>query len=194
MRTISTTTSLLVTIAMLIGCARHLHENRLIFSLLDGTDISIFYGKEKFAAHSPKAGLRTMLQADDTLADELKKSEEILPFHSGNSTANGSPFLTAIIRIRSAPDSPDGRCGAGHEDYVLLIGIDGNTARLNDQMLIQSCLKDISLVSDKGSSPKDAVFPSSAPYIASFQSSSAPGFEIEDHRIRIVDGKLQITD
>lgn len=43
-----------------------------------------------------------------------------------------------------------GYCGAGYEDYLLLVEIRGKKLTLKDQFLLQSCLKSISMFIDQG--------------------------------------------
>jgi len=44
-----------------------------------------------------------------------------------------------------------GYCGAGHEFYLLLMEAGHNKIMLHDQLLLQSCLKSISMFVDHGS-------------------------------------------
>jgi hypothetical protein len=69
--------------------------------------------------------------------------------------ANGSGQKTQLFIILSRePSRPgatgQGYCGAGFEDYLLLVEILKRELVLRDQLLLQSCLKSISLFIDQG--------------------------------------------
>jgi hypothetical protein len=49
-----------------------------------------------------------------------------------------------------------GYCGAGYEDYLLLLEISANKIVLRDQFLLQSCLKSISMLIEHGDDLDDA--------------------------------------
>ena len=69
--------------------------------------------------------------------------------------ANESDQKTQLFIILSRePSRPgamgQGYCGAGYEDYLLLVEMLNRELVLRDQLLLQSCLKSISLFLDQG--------------------------------------------
>jgi hypothetical protein len=69
------------------------------------------------------------------------------------SSESGSKEQLFIVLTRE-PSRPGamghGYCGAGYEDYLLLIEVLGRKLLLRDQFLVQSCLKSISMFIDQG--------------------------------------------
>jgi len=60
-------------------------------------------------------------------------------------------LFTVLTREPSRPGAMgQGYCGAGYEDYLLLVEIRGKKLTLKDQFLLQSCLKSISMFIDQG--------------------------------------------
>lgn len=75
---------------------------------------------------------------------------------SDNSDQNG-PLFIVLSREPSRPNSTGrGYCGAGYEEYLLLIEISRAKIELRDQLLLQSCLKSISMLIDHGDDLDDA--------------------------------------
>lgn len=65
-----------------------------------------------------------------------------------------NPEAQLYIVLTREPSRPSamgqGYCGAGYEDYLLLVEILGHKLTLRDQFLLQSCLKSISMFIDHG--------------------------------------------
>jgi hypothetical protein len=68
-------------------------------------------------------------------------------------SANGPKDQLFIVMVRE-PSRPKsigrGYCGAGYEDYLLLVEVLEKKLLLRDQLLLQSCLKSISIFIDQG--------------------------------------------
>lgn len=62
-----------------------------------------------------------------------------------------------IARYPSQRKNPMGRCGAGHEDFLLLFSFDKRQFRLQDKFLLQSCLQTLALASDGEDDPINIV-------------------------------------
>jgi hypothetical protein len=72
------------------------------------------------------------------------------------SDQNG-PLFIVLSREPSRPNAMGrGYCGAGYEEYLLLIEVTGSKIELRDQFLLQSCLKSISMFVDHGNDLNDA--------------------------------------
>lgn len=67
------------------------------------------------------------------------------------------PLFVVVTRKHSTVRRGMGFCGAGLEDYLLLLEVGNNKIVLKDQLLLQSCLKSIVLASDSGDDPIKAL-------------------------------------
>lgn len=103
---------------------------------------------------------------------------------------NGRRFLVLGVREPSQRVRPMGYCGAGFEDYVLLIEMVGRKAVLVESSLLASCMKSISLISDSGGDPSEAIRINSDSSF-SFQWSKDPDESTRTARIK--DGRLIFT-
>jgi len=75
---------------------------------------------------------------------------------SDKSDQNG-PLFIVLSREPSRPNSMGrGYCGAGYEEYLLLLEISRTRIELRDQLLLQSCLNSISMLIDNGDDLDDA--------------------------------------
>jgi hypothetical protein len=69
----------------------------------------------------------------------------------GDTKDRSGHFLIVLSRELSRPGSMgQGYCGAGYEDYLLLLELRGSKMMLRDELLLQSCLKSISMFIDHG--------------------------------------------
>jgi hypothetical protein len=68
-----------------------------------------------------------------------------------NASTLASQLFIVLTREYSRPDAMgQGYCGAGYEDYLLLVEVFKKDLILRDRILLQSCLKTISMFIDKG--------------------------------------------
>lgn len=176
--------------ALLLVCGhiQAAHAEALRFQLPDGKLLEL--PPEQDRAH--RAGASQPVTANDSLRKQLLKAGETFILSKQIFMFEGHPAFAAVIRVPSAPNHPMAYCGAGHEDYILLVSIAENIARLRDQILIQSCLKHISLVSDLGDEPRVAVLPADYPEIARVRIISPSGTRIEDKTVTVENGKLAV--
>ncbi|MFC5740443.1 hypothetical protein [Dyella tabacisoli] len=126
-------------------------------------------------------------QSDDFFAVDaaLPKAE--------NSEAENSAVI--YVRIPSAPNAGGrGYCGAGDEDYMLLVERKERSLRLLDRLLIQSCLKNISLASDQGYDPRHALKTGVSPVIASFDLLLPGDSPVKKKQVILKDNKLLMLD
>lgn len=69
----------------------------------------------------------------------------------GNASNTKVQLFILMTRERSRPKAMGrGYCGAGYEDYLLLVEVLEKKLLLRDQLLLQSCLKSISMFIDQG--------------------------------------------
>lgn len=135
----------------------------------------------------------TITKANRALSKQLMEADEAYILSKNTFPLKNQQAFTAIVRVPSSPKNPEGFCGAGYEDYVLLIGIKENTAQLKDRILVQSCVNSISIVSDNGDDPRNGIVYSKYPGLAEFKSTSPPDFKIKTHKI-ILNNKMKMTD
>jgi hypothetical protein len=94
-------------------------------------------------------------QISNAVSDHLIRAYEARMI-SDKSDQNG-PLFIVLSREPSRPNSMGrGYCGAGYEEYLLLIEISRSKIELRDQFLLQSCLKSISMLIDHGDDLDDA--------------------------------------
>lgn len=87
--------------------------------------------------------------ADSSAAIHLKKSDDTRLLSYKSATRN--PKLIILTREPSRPGNMGrGYCGAGHEDYLLLVELMDRKLVLRDKLLLQSCLEGILIYSDAG--------------------------------------------
>lgn len=68
-----------------------------------------------------------------------------------NASTPASQLFIVLTREYSRPDAMgQGYCGAGYEDYLLLVEMLKKDLVLRDRILLQSCLKTLSMFIDKG--------------------------------------------
>lgn len=193
MPTISIKSSKIIMSALLLACAQA-HAADLAFCLPDGAQIKI-----ELRGKSPAGALeyrhrKQDLQIEPDLRKELSKADEAFVLSRWPFTFEAAPAFAVVTRTASRSQNTEGYCGAGHEDHILLVSIDKDVVRLRDKVLVQSCLESISLVSDRGDSPREALSSSIYPEVARFQISTPPDFEISDKRVIIKNNKLVIED
>jgi hypothetical protein len=74
-----------------------------------------------------------------------------------NKSNQNGPLFIVLSREPSRPNAMGrGYCGAGYEEYLLLIEVTRSKIELRDQFLLQSCLKSISMFVDHGNDLDDA--------------------------------------
>lgn len=108
------------------------------------------------------------------------------------SIGNVHTAAISIVRKPSKNGRADGACGAGHEDYLALLGVDGDRLNLYDKTLLQSCLKSISLVADEGDDPKLAIKSSATSSSLHYAAIAPPDFELKNFVARVQGGKLLV--
>jgi hypothetical protein len=66
-------------------------------------------------------------------------------------------LFVLLVREPSRQNRAAGYCGAGHEDYLLLVEAKNNKLKLLDKFLLQSCYKSLLLESDNDDEPEAAL-------------------------------------
>lgn len=84
-----------------------------------------------------------------TVSQHLTRADDIrLVGNAGNSKEQ--LFIVMVREPSRANAMGRGYCGEGYEDYLLLVEILEQKLLLRDQLLLQSCLKSISMFIDQG--------------------------------------------
>jgi hypothetical protein len=101
--------------------------------------LTIAVQKKSVLAHD--VTVKSDYQFDSSAASLLRKADDI-------KSVAYAKFLTGdrfviLARVPSRPENRGmGYCGAGYEDYLLLVELRKRTLLLRDQFLLQSCLKE----------------------------------------------------
>lgn len=140
--------------------------------LPEGARLSLSIGDSQVEARL-KNRTSSRASIDRPLRVLLLQADEVIPLSSVGFQMDSEIGFTLIARLPSRSSNPDGFCGAGHEDYLLLIGVRDKRLSLLDKHLIQSCLKSISLQSDQGDDPRAAIIPLPYPNVAAFETVTA---------------------
>lgn len=122
---------------------------------------------------------------DNRIEDFLEKAEYFRLIPDTIKYVNGIYYSVGIIRAKSNPDSPEKFCGAGYEDYLVFLEFNEKTLNLLDNIIIQSCLNSISLISDAGDDPEKSIKAKSSPISIYYEASSPPDFKLKKYRITI---------
>jgi hypothetical protein len=97
------------------------------------------------------------IKVDRSLSKHLKSAEEIALIFPDPITQLNSQLFVAMVREPSRSTQGAGFCGAGLEDYLLLIEVTSKKISLLDTLLLQSCLTSKELASDQGNDPLKAM-------------------------------------
>lgn len=116
----------------------------------------------------------------------LQRSDEVLPLFS--QMRGSSHSLVLIARIHSKNPQSSGYCGSGYEDHVVLLEFDGKKISLQDDFLLQSCLKSITLDTDQGDDILKAISINREKHAISFRWLTNP--DDKDHTLTVADRKF----
>lgn len=121
--------------------------NEIILASTDGPRISIYVENKHVTARDKEKNIK--YSVDDSISRHLKSANDIR-FIAENKNSKTQLFIV-LSREYSKPGAMgQGYCGAGYEDYILLLEMLERKLVLRDQNLIQSCLKNISMFIDQG--------------------------------------------
>ena len=117
----------------------------LVFNLNDGSNITILTNRNitKVKNTIPKNCI--VAKTHGSLTSHLMKADEAFFIFKIKSNRN---LFVVLLREPSNPKHRTGYCGAGFEDFLLLIEITSKEAYLRDQFLLQSCIESRLLYSE----------------------------------------------
>lgn len=94
---------------------------------------------------------------DPRFVKHLRLAEEVDLVFSNPIIQSKSQQFVVLVREPSRNPQGTGFCGAGFEDYLLLIEVFSKQILLLDKFLLQSCLTSLELASDQGNNPLKAM-------------------------------------
>lgn len=119
----------------------------LVLQSAQGTRVVIDVKKPQVFAKDKERKISYII--DNVIIRHFIRAEDIRLIE--NESKPEAQLFTVLTREPSRPGAMgQGYCGAGYEDYLLLVEIRGKKLTLKDQFLLQSCLKSISMFIDQG--------------------------------------------
>lgn len=119
----------------------------LVLPSAKGSRVVIDVKKQQVLAKDKERNINYNI--DNAIAKHFIRAEDIQLI-----TTESKPKAQLFIVLTREPSRPSamgqGYCGAGYEDYLLLVEMLDHKLTLRDQFLLQSCLKSISMFIDQG--------------------------------------------
>lgn len=129
---------------------------------------------------------------DAPLRDLMMQLPTLIPASSTGFLLGTSPATVLYARVPSNPSRSMGYCGAGQEDYLVLLGIRRQQLVLLDRLLVQSCLHSIESADGMGELPQAALTPLPPPWVARFH--VGPPGEARPRCVRVEQDALVMDD
>lgn len=106
---------------------------------------------EQDGAAAPRPG--RAVGVDRRITAAMRQATQIIAVAGRGFSQDGRDFVVLGVAIPSVAKQGSSYCGAGSEDYVLLIEWHprSRTLKLRDRLRVQSCLQSMELQSDQGS-------------------------------------------
>ena len=129
-------------------------------------------------------------RADAKTSLALWRSDRLHPLIATKSANTWN--LVVLSEVASTERGSTRFCGAGSEHELLLLSLTSGKVRVEDRVLVQSCLKGIALANDRGDDPRDALSISYRPAGITFrwvgdEEGRLRRITIEDHRFKLVE-------
>lgn len=128
----------------------------LKLALPDTRTLSIGHVGSRLVVRESRQKSQSIFLAAD-VKSHLSKAESATHIFPSAISKTSPPLFVVVTRESSTVRRGMGFCGAGLEDYLLLLEVGNNKIVLKDQLLLQSCLKSIFLASDSGDDPIKAL-------------------------------------
>lgn len=147
----------LVVLQLVIGvaCAASVKNEQLELNLNKGARVSISLSDKKISAKFHSKKIDRLIETDKILAAHLLRTDEVSYLFKVPS--NTRELFVVLSREPSRQNRSSGFCGAGYEDFLLLIEVKKKQVVLADKFLLQSCLESILLDVDEGENPLQAI-------------------------------------
>ena len=144
-KAISISTSTIILLAALISPTAV--ADNLVLPSAQGTRVVIDVKKQQVLAKDKERNISYSI--DNAITRHIIRAEDIQLI--ANESKPEAQLFIVLAREPSRPSAMgQGYCGAGYEDYLLLVEMLGHKLILRDQFLLQSCLKSISMFIDQG--------------------------------------------
>jgi len=130
-------------------------------------------------------------KADANLRAAIRGASQTLVLSARAFDKEGHRYFVLAVAKPSVKEQGAGFCGAGSEDHLLLVEwkTELQTLILRDDMLVQSCLKSITLQSDQGSDLSVAIQGISQPEPLRLSWLTHPEFEGQTKTFVVIGGK-----
>jgi hypothetical protein len=122
--------------------------------LNNGSNVTVTQNGKKINARYYKNGSDSYYKVNANLTSHFEKAEEVFFIFKVQSKKD---LFVILTREPSRQNRTTSFCGAGYEDYLILIEVAKNRVSLLDTVLLQSCLKSILLRTDRDDDPLQAI-------------------------------------
>jgi hypothetical protein len=144
-KAISISTSTIILLAALISPTAT--ADNLVLPSAKGSRVVIDVKKQQVLAKDKERNISYKI--DNAIAKHFIRAQDIQLI--ANESKPEAQLFIVLTREPSRPNAMgQGYCGAGYEDYLLLVEMLDHKLTLRDQFLLQSCLKSISMFIDQG--------------------------------------------
>lgn len=190
MRITSVRISLLVLVALTLAACASVSEEGIRFGLPNAQEVTIFGRAGNLMARI--TGQQAPMAMGASLQHRIAAADSLLLITTASFPLGTGQGVVAVARVPSSTN-PMGYCGAGHEDYLVLIKVTETQLLLLDEHLVQSCVGNLSIETESGDNdPQVAIAAGQFPIVARFDSLTAPGDERRALQARIEADKIVI--
>lgn len=123
--------------------------------LNNGSNINVRLSSNRVIAKSSEKSPQITFRISPDLQTFLSEADESKFIFKVPSKEKN--LFIVLAREPSRKNRSAGYCGAGYEDYLLLVEAQKNRLLISDKFLIQSCYKSLLLDSDNGDDPINAL-------------------------------------
>ena len=172
-----------------VACAASLKNEQLELNLNKGARVNISLSDKKISAKFHSKKIDRLIETDKILAAHLLRTDEISYLFKVPS--NARELFVVLSREPSRQNRSSGFCGAGYEDFLLLIEVKKKQVVLADKFLLQSCLESILLDVNEGEDPLRAIALDKVKSTITF--SLLDELDSKKRIISIIDGHFTLT-
>lgn len=148
-------------------------EVAALLPLPDAGQLHLLVDDAQVAARLLQDGRSHRLKVEAPLKALLADADAVMAAGPAGFVAGKGIGMVLVVRTPSRAGSPMGHCGAGHEDRLLLLGLQAQRLALLDSRLLQSCLHNVDLASGQEDEPQKSADVSGHPWLLGLAASSA---------------------
>lgn len=186
--------ALLMVIWLMLPSSVSAADNVLTVPLSGDRVLSIDRSGSNARSWSSTDGRRTGLRLSRELRSMFTQASDVFAIGEAASDLGAVQSLALVVSVPSRSGAPLGYCGAGTEDYLLILSVERGALVVRDTLLLQSCLQSISLVSDSGDGAREALVPLQRPGLICFEMTSGTDGVIRSKRVRVEAERLVAQD